>query len=97
MKWKGKYGKIWGKFPLLSKGTKTVVHTFLNLVTVGQGVGAMEAILKSRGNKLEDKTDMLKMTEENMARMWALGDVIEPLTQSALEPSGDSLYCLRYS
>ena len=57
----------------------------------------MEAILKSWGNKLEDKTDMLKMTEENMARMWALADVIEPLTQSALEPSGDNLYCLRYS
>lgn len=42
----------------------------------------MEVILRSAGYKLEDKIDMLRIAEENMARTWALDDVIEPLTES---------------
>lgn len=58
-----------------------MVHTFLNLGIVGRGVGVMEVILRSAGYKLEDKTDMLRIAEEHMARTWAL-DVIGPLTES---------------
>lgn len=39
---------------------------------------------------------MQRMAEENMARTWVLDVAIESLTEFALEPSGDSPYCLRY-
>lgn len=53
----------------------------------------MEATLRSWGSKSEDNTDMLRIAEESMARVWVFDDVTESWTESALELPGDSPCC----